>query len=253
VRDRWDNRWRDRWRDRDFDWDDFPFFVGWWGGHGFHHGHGWNFWGHSHYRPWYWWTWTPAPRLYGWFDYGWSTPYYWDYGPGEYIYYDDGAIYVNNEYYQPAPVFYEETVRIVESAPELTEEQAAQKEWLPLGVFAVTPEGQAEIEVLCQLAVTNDGIIGGTAYDQQSDAAFAIEGTVDKDTQRAVWSFTDASNRRIVMETSIFNLTQDEATGLVHYSPDNIRVVELVRLEPPEEAAVTADASVETELPAPPQ
>jgi hypothetical protein len=250
VRDRWSNRWDDRWDDDDWNWNRFPFYVGWWGGLNWGPSYGWNHWGYyNRSNPWYWWTYTPAPRLYGYFDYGWSTPYYWDYGPGEYIYYDDGGIYVNNEYYQPAPVFYQETVRLVESAPDWTEEQAAQQEWLPLGVFAVTPEGQADASVLLQLAVTQDGVIGGTAYNQQSDAAFPIEGTVEKETQRAVWSYTDANNRRVVIETSIFNLTQDEATGLVHYSPDNIQVVELVRLEAPEGSAVAAEA----ELPAPPQ
>ena len=41
---------------------------------------------------------------------------------------------------------------------------------------------------------------------------------------------------QIVMESSIFNLTQPAATGLIHYSPDNIQVMELVRLEDPNAA-----------------
>ena len=35
------------------------------------------------------------------------------------------------------------------------------------------------------------------------------------------------------METSIYNLTQPEATGLVHYGPTDMRVIELVRLQQP--------------------
>ena len=38
---------------------------------------------------------------------------------------------------------------------------------------------------------------------------------------------------RIVMESSIYNLTQPEATGLIHFGPDNIQLIELVRLEQP--------------------
>jgi hypothetical protein len=55
------------------------------------------------------------------------------------------------------------------------------------------------------------------------------------------------------METSIFNLTQPESTGLVHYSPENIEVIELVRLDPPEASTTTAGAVgvPEGELPAP--
>jgi hypothetical protein len=181
-------------------------------------------------------------------NYGWNRPYYWDYGPGEYIYYDDGIVYVNGRWYQPAPVFYERTVEIVERAPDLTPEVAAEMEWLPLGVFAVTPDGQAEANVLVQLAITQDGVMSGTAFDQTTGGASPIQGMVDRDTQRAVWSYNDADNKRIVMETSIYNLTQPEATGLVHYGPEDFRVVQLVRLEEP----TTADTTAATgELPAP--
>ena len=123
------------------------------------------------------------------------------------------------------------------SRPDIAPEQAAQLEWMPLGVFAVTPDGVAEPEVLVQLAVTKDGVIGGTAYNQQTARSYAIEGTVEKETQRAVWAYTDPAGKRIVMETSVFNLTQPEATGLVHYGPNDIRVIQLVRLEDPSTGA----------------
>ena len=48
---------------------------------------------------------------------------------------------------------------------------------------------------------------------------------------------------RIVMETSVYNLTQSESTGLVHYGPDNLQTVELVRLESPETGAAPATAT----------
>jgi hypothetical protein len=261
----WSGRWRDggrfdvarqirqSWRDRDWDDDDFPFRIGWWGGRDWH-GHRWDHWDHfAVNRPFYWWYWATAPRLSNWITYRWGTPYYWDYGPGEYIYYDDGAIYINGRWYQPAPVFYENTVRLVEQAPDLTPEQAASVQWLPLGVFAVTRDGRAQADVLVQLAVTRDGVISGTASDQQTGASYPVEGTVEKQSQRAVWSYTEAQGRRVVMETSIFNLTQPEATGLVHYGPENIEVIELVRLDPPEGTPATAGATAESEgeLPAP--
>jgi hypothetical protein len=185
--------------------------------------------------------------LTNWLTYSWSSPYYWDYGPGEYIYHDDGAIYVNGQWFQPAPVYYNETVRLIEQAPDYSAEQAAELEWLPLGVFAVTLEGVAEPSVLVQLAVTEDGLLAGTATDQRTGNNFSVEGTVDKQSQRAVWSFTNARGERTVMETSIYNLTQPEATGLVHRGPNEIEVIELVRLEAPDNTAV----AVEGELPLP--
>jgi hypothetical protein len=255
----WSGRWRDgdrfdtasrirnRWRDRD-DWDNVPFRFGWWDRYRWY-GPRWNHWdSYARNRPFYWWGWVTAPRLTTWLTHGWSRPYYWDYGPGEYIYHDDGAIYVNGRWFQPAPVYYNNTVRIIEQAPDLTPEEAAEIQWLPLGVFAVTSEGRDEANMLLQLAVTQDGALGGTATDPGSGVIYPIEGTVDKQSQRAVWSFTRDGGERVVMETSIFNLTQSEATALVHHGPNDIHVIELVRLESPTESAVAREG----ELPAPP-
>ncbi len=146
------------------------------------------------------------------------------------------VVYVNGEWYQPAPVYHEQVVAIAEQAPDWTAEQAQQAEWLPLGVFAVARDGVPDTTMLMQLAVTKEGVISGTASNRATAATFPIEGTVDKQTQRAVWKYTDDKNKPIVLETSVFNLTQSEATGMAHYGPDNIQVVELVRLEKPEAA-----------------
>jgi hypothetical protein len=244
---------------------DYPFHGGWWKDrhhhghhhHGHHHhGHGhhwhwdhWDHWAHHYHRPFYWWSWSSAPRLSTWFAFNWGTPYYWDYGPGEYIYCYDDVIYVNGAWYQPAPVYYESTVVLAQRAPDLTVEQAKAVEWLPLGVFAVARDGIADENVLVQLAVTKDGIMGGTVFNKITGASFPVEGTVDQKTQRAVWTYVDEKNARIVMETSVFNLTQPEATGLVHYGPDDIQVIELVRLEEPNVPADAAPAAAPVAVP----
>jgi hypothetical protein len=247
------NHIRNHWKGHK-DHKDFPFHGKWWKDRDHHHHHGhhhhhdhwwghWDHWAHFHHRPWYWWSWCSAPVLSTWFSFGWSSPYYWDYGPGEYIYCYDDVIYVNGAWFQPAPVYYESTVQLAQRAPELTPEQAVAVEWLPLGVFAIARDGIADNNVLVQLAVTKDGIIGGTVFNKATGASFAVEGTVDKKTQRAVWTYVDDKNARVVMETSVYNLTQPEATGLVHYGPDDIQVVELVRLEEPAVDTTTAPAT----------
>jgi hypothetical protein len=231
---------RDHWRGHR-NYKNLPFRGGWWSNHDRHrrNWHHWDHFAHRHHRPYYWWSWCPAPRLTSWVTFGWTTPYYWDYGPGEYIYCYDDVIYVNGVWFQPAPVYYQDTVVLAQRVPDWTAEQAAQVEWLPLGVFAVARDGVADSNVVVQLAVTKDSVIGGTVFNKATGATFAVQGTVDKDTQRAVWSYDDGTNGMIVMETSIYNLTQPEATGLVHYGPDNIQVIQLVRLEEP-----SADATV---------
>jgi hypothetical protein len=254
----WSGKWRDghrfetarhirnHWWNR-HDHDHFPFCGGWWG-----RGHGWGFWdtcAFSYNRPFYWWGWTTAPLLTSWCDFGWSTPYYWDYGPGEYIYCNNGIVYVNGTWFEPAPVFYAQTLKTIDAAPVITEELAPQVEWLPLGVFAVTPDGLNEPNIMAQLAVTKDGVIGGTVFDQKLNKSFPVQGTIDKNTQRAMWSYTNDQNVRVVMETSVNNLTQNESTGLVHYGPNDQRVVEIVRLEDPSSEAKATGATP----PVPPQ
>jgi hypothetical protein len=220
---------------------DLPFSKDWWSGHDHHDGHDrhdghWNNWdrfGDRHYRPYYWWGWCSAPRLTTWVSFGWNDPYYWDYGPGEYIYCNNGIVYVNGTWFEPAPVYYRRTLFLAQQAPVWTPVQAAQIDWLPLGVFVVSRDGVPDNNVLVQLAVTKDGVIGGTIFNQLTGATFPIQGTVDKQTQRAAWTYNDDLGAQIVMESSVFNLTQPAATGLIHYSPDNIQVIELVRLEDP--------------------
>ena len=95
-------------------------------------------------------------------------------------------------------------------------------------------DGVPDNNMLVQLAVTKEGVIGGTATNKVTGASFPVEGTVDKQSQcGAVWKYTDEKNQPVMMETSVYNLTQSEATGLVHYGPNNIQVVEFVRLETP--------------------
>jgi hypothetical protein len=203
--------------------------------------------------------------LTNWLSFGWGTPYYWDYGPGEYINCYNDVIYVNGRWFEPAPIYYERTLVLAQSAPEIAPEQAIQIEWLPLGVFVVARDGVVDNNLLVQLAVTEDGVIGGTATNQTTGVSFDIEGTVDKQSQRAVWTYIDEKNSPIVMETSIYNLTQPESTAMVHYGPDDIQVVQLVRLEEPEAdggaavqqdvarpAAPVAPAAPAETLPAPP-
>jgi hypothetical protein len=175
--------------------------------------------------------------------YDWGTPYYWDYGPGEYIYCYNDVVYVNGQWFEPAPVYYDRTVTLAQSAPVIAPEAAQQIEWLPLGVFVVSREGVVDNNLLVQLAVTGEGVIGGTVLNQATGTTFDIKGTVDKQSQRAAWTYTDETGKQIAMETSIYNLTQPESTAMLHNGPEDLEVVELVRLEQPDADAAASDAS----------
>ena len=63
-------------------------------------------------------------------------------------------------------------------------------------MFAVSRDGVVDNNMVVQLAVTKDGVIGGTVMDQATGKTFDVEGTVDKQTQRAVWSYKNEARPR---------------------------------------------------------
>jgi hypothetical protein len=58
---------------------------------------------------------------------------------------------------------------------------------------------------------------------------------VDKKSQRAAWMFADGKNADIIMETGIYNLTQDQTEALVHFGKDKTQQWLMVRLNQPED------------------
>lgn len=177
-------------------------------------------------------TWA---ALTGWWGYG-SDPMYYDYG-GD-VGYSDGEIYYGDEPVATEEQYYNEATDIAAMGDQTT---AADEEWLPLGVFGLVVDGQENTDKLFQLAVNKAGLIRGNYYDVLSDQVLPIEGAVDAKTQRAAWHAKDKPD--IVMETGIYNLTNDEVPVLVHFGPDKTEQRMLVRLDNPEETAPTEPAA----------
>ena len=154
-------------------------------------------------------------------------------------------VYVNGDEYGSAEKYYDDVAEQAASAPEISEEKAKEVEWLPLGVFALSSEGVNASHMYLQLAVTKEGVISGTFYNETTGAVHPVEGIVDRETQRAVWRAADGTNKDIVMETGIYNLTQDQTDVLVHFGPDKSQTWRLVRLkesERPSAAPATGES-----------
>ena len=177
-------------------------------------------------RPYRWATWG---AITGWVGYGWSEPASYSYGEsvyyeGDSVYYGDQAVATTEEYAQQAEA-------IASSAPPVAAENA---EWMPLGVFAITPDDQADgpdPTLFLQLAISREGIIAGTLHNTATGTTQTIEGAADKQSQRCAWNVVGKS--RPIMETGISNLTQDTAPALIHFADGQTQQVLLVRLEEP--------------------
>jgi hypothetical protein len=120
-------------------------------------------------------------------------------------------------------------------------EAAKNTQWLPLGTFVLsTNEKEADSSRMIQLAVSKDGIISGTYYDEKTDKAQPIQGRVDKETQRV--AFRIGNDDQTVYEAGLFNLTHNEVPLLVHSGVNEADLNLLVRLEKPQGEVMQASA-----------
>jgi hypothetical protein len=170
----------------------------------------------------------------GWFSGWWSEPAYYSYG--ENVYYEDDMVYYGDEAVATSEEYAEQAEAIATAAPE----PAADAEWLPLGVFAITQDGEASgppPTIFLQLAVDKQGIIAGTVTNRETEEVQAIEGMVDKETQRAAWVVQGKSSP--IMETGLANLTKDEAPALLHFADGQTQQWLMVRIPEPEGQAAS--------------
>ncbi len=171
----------------------------------------------------------------GWIDYGWTQPVYYNYG--ENVYYDAGQVYYGDQPVATAADYAQQAAAIALNQPAA---QPTAEDWMPLGVFALTTDGEpngADPTMYLQLAVSKQGVLSGTFQNTATDTAQEIEGMVDKETQRAAWA--PKGKQAPIMETGISNLTQDTTPALVHFADGTTQQWLMVRLDKPQEGGAT--------------
>ncbi len=179
-------------------------------------------------RPFRWATWGGVGD---WVGYGSTEPASYNYG--EDVYYQDDLVYQNDQPVATAEEYAAQAEQIATSAPEVTPENS---EWMPLGVFALTPDGQKagpEPTLFLQLVISKQGIINGTLNNKMANTTQEIDGMFDKESQRCAW--TVKGKTRPLMETGLANLTKDSAAALIHFADGQTQQCLMVRLEEPED------------------
>jgi hypothetical protein len=159
-----------------------------------------------------------------------TQPVFYDYGTGGNVVYQDNSVYIGGEQVATASDFAESAAALATVPPPPSEEEAAKVEWMPLGTFALsTGKDDKEPSRVVQLAVNKAGIVSGTLFNYQTDQTNAIQGQVDKETQRVAIRIGESEN--LVLETGLYNLTQNEAPALIHFGKDKTENYLLVRLQ----------------------
>jgi hypothetical protein len=179
-------------------------------------------------RPFRWANWG---ALGSWCGYGSSEAV--SYGYGENVYYQDGAVYSGDQQVATAEEYAQQAEAIAASAPETP---AKDMQWMSLGVFALTQDGQATgapPTLYMQLVISKQGVIQGTLNNSATGDSQTLEGMVDTKSQRAAWGI--AGKQRPIIECGLSNLTQDSAPALIHFADEPTQQWLLVRLEEPAE------------------
>lgn len=151
--------------------------------------------------------------------------------------YQDDTVYYGDQAVASAEQYYDQASQIAAGG-----QTAQNEEWLPLGVFAVIGEPtQTQTDKVVQLALNKEGVIRGNLHDFLADKVIPVAGAVDKKTQRVALKLE--GNDTVVVETGLYNLTNDEVPVLVHFGPKGTEDRILIRLKQPEEQAQPAAAA----------
>jgi hypothetical protein len=194
----------------------------------------------------YWGGWAGRGPYYAWKPLAWAgvgtlfggalanaQPMYYGYGSGGNVYYENNAVYVNGQPAGSPEQYYQATEAIAAAAPPANQATSPQEEWLPLGVYALTSEDTPDSSAALQLAVNKQGVLAGSYHNEETKADRPVQGMVDQKSQRAVLKFADGQNTDLLLETGLYNLTQDEAPALIHFGAEQSQPRLLVRLKPP--------------------
>lgn len=156
-----------------------------------------------------------------------GEPAYYDYSDN--MSYYNGSVYYGDQNLGSTDEYYNQTSQLAAQGADTSNE-----EWLPLGVFGLVPDGGSEAEKTLQLAVNKEGVIRGNYHDLVTDQVTPVSGSVDKMTQKVAVKLQ--GNDSLVLETGLYNLTNDEAPVLIHLDKDRQVSRVLVRLKKPEDS-----------------
>ena len=173
-------------------------------------------------------TWGSAATYCGYSE---QPPVYYDYGSN--VVYEDSVVYVNGDVVGTNEEYYDQAANIASTGAQAA--AAPDSDWLPLGVFAFTKPDNPNSDITIQLAVNKEGVIRGNYTDTATKQNQVVQGSIDKETQRA--AFTVGENKTSIIETGLYNLTKDEAPCLVHLGKEQTEQWLLVRLKNPEASA----------------
>jgi hypothetical protein len=163
-----------------------------------------------------------------------EPPQNYDYGNN--VVYQDNNVVVNSQPVGNPQQYYNQaaSMAVTDARPDSANNPAytdgkPKTNWLPLGVFGLMKSDKDKPEMIFQLAIDKQGVIRGNYFSEVENSTQPVYGSVNKKTQLAAWHVGE--NKKVIVETGLYNLTKDESTALVHLDADHEERYVLVRLK----------------------
>jgi len=204
-------------------------------GFGSGYGYGYGYYPYYHYRRYGYrpWVWTTFGGLSTWIGYNNLNPVIYDYSL------NDGYIYSDGVQMAPVTAYESQAEEIVDSVPPPDDAT----DWMPVGIFAIVPQGTTEVNVTVQLAVGKNGAVAGTYFNKDGNITLPLQGAIDKSKQRVAWKVGEEDT--ITMETGLDSLTKDKSKVIIYFTGGTSEVWEMLRID--EETAKLAQQELQVD------
>lgn len=187
------------------------------------------------------WSWWHVTTPYRWAN--WSSVSSWCRYRGSYsqpvmyeytdqgVYADGKQVNVDDKYSQQARELAAAGKNLLQQ--KIDAQEADKLEWLPLGVFALCKSDQGDPTMFLQLAISREGIIAGSFANTTNNENLSVQGGADRESTRLAVTIGDQDD--VVVETGLYNVTEQQSSAMVHYQDGTRENWLLVKMPDPQE------------------
>ena len=111
-------------------------------------------------------------------------------------------------------------------------QEADKLEWLPLGVFALCKSESGDPTMFLQLAISREGIVAGSFANTTNNENLSVQGGADRESARLAVTIGDQQD--VVIETGLYNVTEQQSGAMVHYQDGTRENWLLVKMPDPQ-------------------
>jgi hypothetical protein len=120
--------------------------------------------------------------------------------------------------------------------------QENQGEWLPIGVFSLSPQGKSEVTRALQLATNKSGQIKGNHIDLLSDTTTEVHGRFDAETKTLQWTIGNANGVLFTAPAQNFNNPGQPIPVESHYADGTTSEWVMTPIEKNESGSETSES-----------